>query len=159
MPLIVGEFDLSIDGKNRLAIPAAVRDQIDPETDGRDFYLVLAPDLHLCLYPDAYYRTLLGQRQGNPFLRKGQKVSLYFPFARVVKPDGQGRFVLPPKSMQRAVMAKKVTLIGNGDHIAIWPTEEWAAYDESEWPHYGERPPDGGGGNGSPSEEKPEQKK
>jgi len=51
---------------------------------------------------------------------------MFFAMARVVKPDSQGRIVLPEKSMNRAkITDPHITLVGKGDHIEIWPTKEW----------------------------------
>ncbi|KKK84823.1 hypothetical protein LCGC14_2779470 [marine sediment metagenome] len=149
MPLFVGEFELTIDNKNRLAIPAALREQCDPDADGRDFYLVLGPDMHLWLYPHLYYSALLERRQGTPFPnRRDMKRHLWFRLARVVKPDAQGRFVIPPKSMERATIDKRVTLLGTDDHIEVWPTDEWESYVKAELPSYGENLLDAGEGIG-----------
>ena len=59
MAVFVGEFDQTLDPKHRLAVPAALREQVDPAEDGSNYYLVLGPDRHLRLYPDRYYQKLL----------------------------------------------------------------------------------------------------
>lgn len=147
MAIFVGEFDQLIDAKHRLAIPAPLRDQIVPKEDGTSFYLVLGPDRHLWLYPDQYYRRLLQPLQRNPFpSRKAQKLDLLFALARVVKPDAQGRVVLPEKSLQRAAVAEQVTLVGKGDHIEIWPQEDWQSYVDGRLPTYGDDLLDAGDG-------------
>ncbi|MBL7132982.1 MAG: hypothetical protein ISS78_02685 [Phycisphaerae bacterium] len=139
MALFVGEFEQVIDAKHRLAISSALREQIVPETDGRDFILVLGPDRHLWLYPDQYYRRLLATLRRSPLpSRERRKTDLFFAMARLLKPDGQGRVVLPEKSMKRSVIADHVTLAGNDDHIEIWPTDEWERRVEAELDGYGE---------------------
>jgi len=139
MAVFVGEFDQTIDSKNRLAIQAPLREQINAVVDGEGFYLVLGPDRHLWLYPDAYYRSMLQRLQGNPFpSRRARKLDLLFALARVVKPDAQGRVVLPEKSRSRAVIADDVTLVGKGDHIEIWPRDEWEAHVDNRLPTYGD---------------------
>ena len=139
MALFVGEFEQVIDAKHRLAISAALRDQIVPKQDGSSFILVLGPDRHLWLYPDLYYRRLLETMKQSPLPSRDQrKIDLFFAMARMLKPDAQGRVVLPEKSMQRAVVSEKVTLLGVKDHIEIWPSDEWERRVEAELPHYGE---------------------
>ena len=111
MALFVGEFDVLIDSKHRLAIPAALREQIVPEEDGKNMFLVLGPDRHLWLYPDLYYRKLVARLRRSPLpSRQTRRIDLLFAMARMVKPDAQGRVVLPEKSMQRAVVSDSVTL-------------------------------------------------
>lgn len=139
MAIFVGEFEQSLDAKHRLAISSALREQAVPEEDGTDFILVLGPDRHLWLYPDLYYRRLLATLKRSPLPdRQTRRIDLLFAMARVLKPDSQGRVVLPEKSMQRAVVAEKVTLVGVYDHIEIWPSEEWERHVEESLPTYGE---------------------
>ncbi len=139
MALLVGEFDTTIDAKHRLAINSALREQIDPDDDGRHFILVLGPDRHLWLYPDAYYRRLLSTMKRSPLPdRQTRRIDLLFAMARVVKPDAQGRIVLPEKSMQRSNLQSDVTLVGVYDHIEIWPSQQWQEHVEKALPDYGE---------------------
>ena len=139
MALLIGEFEQSIDSKHRIAISAPLRDQIIPAEDGKSFVLVLGPDRHLWLYPDLYYRRLLATMRRSPLPdRRTRRIDLLFAMARMVKPDSQGRIVLPEKSMQRAVISEKVTLVGVFDHVEIWPTEDWESHVEEALPTYGE---------------------
>jgi MraZ protein len=139
MALLIGEQDQTIDAKHRLGISAAFRDLIDPEEDGRNFVLVLGPDRHLWLYPDQYYRRLLAKLKRSPIPNRHQRlIDLLFAMARLLKPDAQGRVVLPEMSMRRAIVAKQVTLVGVKDHIEIWPTDEWNRRVDAELPRYGE---------------------
>ena len=55
-----------------------------------------------------------------------------------VKPDSQGRIVIPPKPLSRAIVADRVTVVGNDDHMEIWPAVDWDAHVEAALPRYGE---------------------
>ena len=135
--LLIGEYEQTIDAKSRLSIPAALRDSIDPSGNGGNFVLVLGADRHLCLYPEPYYRRMLGKLKRSPLpTRQRRRLDLFFAMARMVKPDAQGRVVVPEKSMQRAVIDKQVTLVGRQDHIEIWPTDEWEKRLVEDLPHY-----------------------
>jgi MraZ protein len=137
--LFVGEFEQTVDAKHRLAINAALREQIVPEEDGKNFILTMGPDRHLWLYPDLYYRRLVASLKRSPFPdRQSRKIDLLFAMARLLKPDSQGRVVLPEKSMQRGVVGEQVTLVGQFDHIEIWPSEEWEKHVAETLPGYGE---------------------
>ena len=140
MATFVGEFEQAIDPvKHRLAVSAALREQIDPTEDGTNFILVLGPDRHLWLYPDQYYRRLLATLKRSPLPdRQTRKIGLLFAMARVVKADSQGRVVLPEKSMARAIISEQVTLVGMNDHVEIWPSDEWERYVEENLANYGE---------------------
>lgn len=140
MAIFFGEFEQSIDAKHRMAIPAALRELIDPEEDGSNFVLMVGPDKHLWMYPDKYHRRLLRSLKRGPLPnREARKMSLFFAMARMIKPDKQGRVVLPEKSLSRAKVDSKVTLVGTDDHIEIWPTDEWERYVEESLPTYGEQ--------------------
>ncbi len=134
MPHFVGEFEQTVDDKHRLSISAALRDLMDPEADGTSFFLVLGKGGHLWLYPDRYYKRLMTKmkRSSLPAAER-EKIDLWYAMARLVKPDAQGRVVLPEKSMQRATIDKDVTLVGNGDRIEIWPTTEHEKRMPSDW--------------------------
>ena len=139
MAFLYGDHEHTIDAKRRLPITSALRELIDPEEDGGDFILFLGPDRHLWLYPDKYYTRLAATMKRSPLpSRDHRKIALYFAMARRLKCDGQGRVVLPEKSMQRAVISNRVTLVGVGDHIEVWPTEEWNTRVENELPNLGE---------------------
>ena len=138
MPLYVGEFEQVIDSKHRLSIPAALRDSSDPE-EGKDFFLVLGSDRHLWMYPDKYYRRLISTMKRSRLpVKQAQGIAMLFAFARVIKPDAQGRVVIPEPSMRRASVSDKVTLVGQVDHIEIWPADEWAQATEATMPNYGQ---------------------
>ena len=139
MAFFVGEFEQVIDAKHRLSISSSFRDQLVPEEDGTDFFLVLGADKHLRLYPNLYYRrlaTMLG-RSAIPDSRSS-RYDIIFALARILKPDPQGRVVLPEKSMRRATIATRITVIGANDHLEIWPTDEWDRHVEQTLPIYGD---------------------
>jgi len=139
MAIFVGEFDQTIDTKHRLAIPSAFRDQLDPSEDGADFLVILGPDNYLWMYATKFYERLVAPLLNNPLpTRRNQRRDLMFALARVVKPDGQGRVVIPEKCLKRARIDKHMTLVGKGHHIELWPTAEWEKFVTESMPRYGE---------------------
>ena len=127
MPFFTGEHDSQIGAKRRLAISSALRDEIEHD-DGSQFYLVLGPDKKLWLYPNEYYRKLAAKMKRSLLpTKQSRNLSLFFAMARLLKPDSQGRVILPEKSLARAGLdkTKEVTLVGDGDHIVIWPADKW----------------------------------
>jgi MraZ protein len=139
MALLLGEFETTIDAKHRLAINSAFREQTTAQDDGENWILVLGPDRHLWLYPDLLYRRMLTKLQTSPLPdRQNAKISLLFAMARYLKSDSQGRVVLPEKSMERAIIGEQVTLVGQNDHIEIWPTADWEKHVEQQFTTYGD---------------------
>ena len=140
MPFFTGEHESKIGAKRRLAISSALREDMQPE-DGRKFYLVLGPDKHLWLYPDEYYRKLAASMKRSILpSQQARKLSLFFAMARLLNPDSQGRIILPEKSVQRAGLqdVEAVTLVGERDHIEIWPAEDWEKHVEENIRDYGD---------------------
>ncbi len=140
MALFVGEFEQQVDAKHRLAIPFALRELIDAEQDGERFYLVLSSERHLLLYPSKYYRRLVDVLDRSPLPAPESEAAgmdLLWGIARMVKPDKQGRIVLPEKSLERAELTDKVMLVGEMDRIHIWPRDAWNAHVEKGLPSYG----------------------
>ncbi|NLW86523.1 MAG: hypothetical protein GXY38_06585 [Planctomycetes bacterium] len=126
MAYFVGEFETTVDGKHRLAISSEFREQINPDEDGQNFVLTLGTRRHLWLYPDRYHRVLLKNLKRSVLPSKhGADLTLFFGTARIVRADAQGRIVLPEKSMSRSNISEQVTVVGNDDHLEIWPRQEW----------------------------------
>ncbi len=130
MLLLTGEFELTLDGKNRLSIPAKVREQYSTEEFGTAFYLVLGANRILNLYPEKYYQRIalaVAPRMVAPDeLLAYERVN--FALAGKVELDRQGRVLLTEKAIRRAGLKEQVTLIGARDHLEIWDQEQWDRY-------------------------------
>ncbi len=130
MLLLTGEFDLTIDNKNRLAIPAKVRDQVSPEVHGNGFYQILGANNILSLYPDMYYKRIalvVAPRMAAPDeLLALDRVN--FSMASRVELDRQGRVLLNEKLLKRAGLTEQVTMIGVKDHLEVWNQAQWEQY-------------------------------
>ena len=59
--ILFGEYELTIDDKKRLLIPAEVRKAIDPERDGKAFFLVIGKNRRIWLYPEKNYQNIVTQ--------------------------------------------------------------------------------------------------
>lgn len=125
--LLIGEYDLTIDEKNRLQIPAEIRKSMDSERDGNAFFLVLGLNRKPWLYPERYYEQMVFQAQ--PELTPGEEQldfdHLNFALADKRDWDSQGRMVIPEKTMRRTELNREVTLIGARDHLELWNRADW----------------------------------
>ena len=119
---LTGEYEHKLDSKNRLFIPARLRECIYPERDGLGFFLVFGPNKILGLYPDEYYRRLAvgggGQLVPGADLVDFERVT--FALACHLELDPQNRLTLPAKMVERAQLRRDVVLIGAKDHIEVW---------------------------------------
>ena len=130
MLMLTGEYEHSVDEKNRLFISNKLRSQIDADTYGSNFYLAMGPNGVLCLYPEKYFQqiALVGAPgMGAP----DESVAferLSFALASKVELDRQGRLLINEKLRRRAGLGTTLTLVGVRDHIELWNTDDWEGY-------------------------------
>jgi MraZ protein len=126
-PFLAGEFELTVDIKSRVMIPAEIRKLIVPEVHGEAFYLSLRGSVP-CLYIEKYYEELINSRI-RPEVRPSEELlafaQLKFALVHKMECDVQGRVVLPERIIQRAELGKEVTMLGMRDHLQIWNRTLW----------------------------------
>lgn len=130
MLMLTGEYEHTLDEKNRLFISNKLRGQIDVEEHGSSFYLVLGANGILCLYPEKYFQQIA--LAGAPGMGAPDEAVTYerlsFALANKVELDRQGRLLLSERLRKRANLQSNLTLVGVRDHIELWNTEDWDRY-------------------------------
>jgi len=125
--VLYGEYELTIDDKNRMLVPADIRKNIDPQRDGEAFFLVYGIDGRPWLYPERYYEQLVNRDPSE--LTPNDDVLAYdrmnLGMASRIEWDKQGRVLFPEKTLRRTGLGKEVTLIGVRDHLELWNTSSW----------------------------------
>jgi MraZ protein len=121
--LLLGEYDHSLDDKNRLAIPAKFREAF---ADG----IVVTRGLDGCLY--AYTRAewqklVEGRLAELDMLSEGGRLIMrhFFSGATEAELDRQGRVGIPAALIESAKLGKEVTVAGVYDHLEIWDRATW----------------------------------
>jgi len=130
MLLLTGEYKHVIDDKSRVLISTRLRNQIDAEEHGSNFYLVLGANGILCLYPEKYFEqivlsvapTTAAPDEAVAFER------MSFALASKVELDAQGRLLLNDRLRKRAGLKNQITLVGVRDHIELWNSKSWEQY-------------------------------
>jgi MraZ protein len=130
MLLLTGEYEHVIDDKSRVLISNKLRNQIDADEHGSNFYLVLGANGILCLYPEKYFeRIVLSIAPGAAapdetvvFERMSSAL------AGKIELDRQGRLLLNERLRKRAGLKDHITLVGVRDHIELWNSESWEQY-------------------------------
>ena len=132
---LFGEFELTIDDKNRLLIPSDVRKRIDAEQDGQAFFVIVGGNRKLWFYPERAYEKLISQAPNeiSPGEDRLAFDQLNFALASRLEWDKQGRVLVPDKQLQRTGLSKDVTMIGARDHLELWNRAEWDARREELW--------------------------
>ncbi len=126
-PLLVGEYEVTLDAKNRIAIPARLYNHF---LDG----LYVTQENERCLggySPDEFRRRLeedvdatdAGTVRRRNVKRRLAATAVFFP-----ELDKQGRVTLPAKHLEYAGISRDVTIIGVADHVEIWDRTAWTDY-------------------------------
>jgi MraZ protein len=119
--LFTGTYEHAIDAKQRLAIPADVRDRLVPDTDGRAFYAVVQEGPTLCLYTERGFEKRAEQLDQSdlPPEQVLEYERIFFALARRVELDKQGRIRLPEQLLKMTDLDRDVVLIGVKDHLEL----------------------------------------
>lgn len=121
-----GVSTLNLDTKGRFAIPTKYRDRL---VDLCASQLVITVDKDRCLliYPEPTWIEIEKKINDLPSFNNATRIlkRLYVGHAHEVEMDGQGRVLLPPKLRDFAGLAKKVALVGQGEHLELWDEERW----------------------------------
>ncbi len=130
MLLLTGEYEHVVDNKSRVLISNKLRNQIDVQEHGSNFYLVLGANGILCLYPEKYFEQIsLAVAPGTTAPDEAVAFErMSFALASKIELDGQGRLLLNEKLRKRAGLKDNITLIGVRDHIELWNSESWEQY-------------------------------
>jgi MraZ protein len=123
--VLLGEHDHTLDEKNRLTLPARLRDELG---DG----VVVTRGMDGCLfaYAAADWERLADRiRSLDPLSRESRMMQRHF-FSGAVKAelDKQGRMVLPAGLLQSAGIEREVTVAGVYDHLEIWDRTKWRTH-------------------------------
>jgi len=130
MLLLTGEYEHTIDSKSRVLISNKLRNQIDSDEHGCNFYIVLGSNGILCLYPEKYFEQIIlaGAPKNSAPDETIAFERLSFALASKVELDRQGRLLLNEKLRKRARLKDHITLVGVRDHIELWNSKSWEQY-------------------------------
>ena len=129
---LVGKYDLTLDEKHRLLIPAEIRRELKPQRDGQALYVAVGENAKAWLYPEIYFDGLAAQMR-QTILPGPERLAFdqwFFSNARKLEWDKQGRVLIPDSTLQRTGTKKQITLIGCRDHLEIWNRADWEARDK-----------------------------
>ena len=118
---VTGEYEYSLDKKNRLIIPAKFRKALGSVND-KTFVLTKGLDDCLVLYPLVEWHNVerqLGQlstirEKNRNFIRNVVRYATYLQY------DAQGRVAIPSSLLLHSKIERDVVLIGMIKKIEIW---------------------------------------
>ena len=123
--MLLGEFEHTLDEKNRLTLPARFRVAM---ADG----VVLTRGLDSCVeaYPSGDWTQLVEDRLGGQARERwhaGPEPLRQHTGAVEAQPDKQGRVMLPPTLIEHAKLDREVAVVGMRGRIEIWDRAAWRA--------------------------------
>lgn len=124
-----GAYEVNIDSKGRLAIPAKFRELLL-----RHYSPFLVATLekrsHLWLYPESEWRQVEARLMdlpavGNPMLEQYQRLLLHN--ADTMELDASGRVLLSQHLRRLVDFDKEVYVVGRSNRIEVWNRATWEA--------------------------------
>jgi MraZ protein len=126
--MLLGEHDHTLDDKNRLTLPAKLREHL-----GEEVVVTRGLDGCLAVYSRAAFEVLRA-RVGtlDSFSGEVRKMQRYvFSNASAGELDKQGRVVIPVRLLELAKIGREVTVAGVYDHLEIWDRAAWRAQQQA----------------------------
>jgi MraZ protein len=124
-----GATRLTLDAKNRIAVPARYRDRLHEQCQGQLILTVdpIERDPCLLLYPLPTWEVIEQKLSSLPTLeRQSRKLQrLMIGHATELEVDGHGRVRLPAELREFAGLDRAVMLIGQGNKFEVWDADRW----------------------------------
>jgi MraZ protein len=126
--MFIGEYNHSLDTKNRIIIPAKFREEL-----GKNFVLTKGLDGCLYVYPKSQWEVLQKKLETLPLTNKNARafVRFFFSGAHELELDKQGRTLIPQNLLEYGQIQKEIVSIGVSNRIEIWSREKWEEYNNS----------------------------
>lgn len=122
--MISGRYDFNLDSKNRVFIPAKLREEL-----GEQIVFVRGIDSCISLYSAPRWEAFCARLDELPRTEARHVKRFLYSSAIEGKIDGQGRVILPSLLKDYAKIEKCVIILGVGDHAEIWSGELYAAFE------------------------------
>ncbi len=129
--LFTGEYEHTIDAKQRMAIPSEIRAQLAASlTDGSAaaLYLAPGPNAHLWLWPEQTFTAMAGALEKSllPPEELMEFEEFLFSQSRRLDIDKAGRVRLPERAIADAGLGESVVILGVKDHLELRDPNQWA---------------------------------
>ena len=126
--MFMGEYNHTIDEKNRLIIPSKFRNQL-----GEQFVITRWLEKSLHGFPLAEWEKLVDKLSDLPVGASDARAfeRLVMSGAAEVEFDKQGRILIPNNLVDYAQVEKETIVIGTGSGFEIWSQTNWNQYNDA----------------------------
>jgi MraZ protein len=132
-----GEVYTSVDDKGRVNIPKEFHLQMVAR-DHDTWFVTRGFDGALFLFEKTEWEMLLDKAKAKAALEPKMLDFRRFLLgsATKVKPDSQGRFIVPAPLRDYAGIDREAVILGVEDHIELWSRESWKAFQHAQAQNY-----------------------
>ena len=124
---MIGKYPAKMDDKNRLFVPAKLREEL-----GSEFYVTLGFNGgHKCLtaYTASDWKSMIENFNKLSITQRSGAASLIFINAAECTPDKQFRFGLTQNLLTYAGIGREVLIVGRAGQAEIWDVAEYEAFE------------------------------
>ena len=125
--LFLGEYEHTLDQKQRLAIPSELREVMDEKVHGEGFIAAPGSNGSLWLWPEKTFaqlaQSLGGSLVSDPQLQDFERM-MFSQSARVPL-DSAGRVRIPERLLQRFGLTGSIMILGVRDHLELTDPASW----------------------------------
>jgi MraZ protein len=129
----LGEYEHSIDAKQRLAIPAEIRNELDPEIHGDRLVLAPGANGYLWIWPETTFNALARAAMDGSFLSDDEMLEFrqeIFSQSSWLTIDSAKRVRIPEARLAEYGISGTVMVLGVGDHLELVDANAWKALRE-----------------------------
>ena len=123
--MLMNQYEYSLDAKNRLFIPARLRQS------HKKFIITYGPEICLLVYgPEQWNKLTSGFNDFDYFSKKNSRMflRLFMSGAVELELDNQGRVLLPKNHCEYAGLKKDIVIVGVLDRMEIWDKKNWKGF-------------------------------
>ena len=132
-----GEAQSVLDDKNRITVSRKFRETMDV-LGHVIWYMTRGFDGSVFIFPKEEWDKIRTQaaRRSSMDGRAIDFRRMFFGSVEEVRPDKQGRMLVPQHLREYAQLEKEVVLLGVDDHLELWSKDRWRAYQDTQESEY-----------------------
>lgn len=136
MHVTIGQYEYTLDPKNRLVVPPRYREALAAE---KGSHFILAIGIDRCLWlllPSQWEAVLQDTKEASQSIKDKARARAFrrhlYGSAVETPLDEQGRILVPQGLKEYAGLRKDVSIIGAGNKAEVWDRSRWKSYSRSQ---------------------------
>ena len=125
--IFTGEYEHTLDAKQRIAVPAVIRSRLEDAKHTNALYLATGANGALWLWPEKTFEQMASAMQQSllPTEDMMEYEELLFSQASRLEMDKAGRVRLPERMLTEAKLGQTIVILGVRDHLELRDPEIW----------------------------------